>query len=132
MKFYSNQIDIEDGEMGCTLTFNEDKTDPEIEMRMSTRELINRTQKYILLQRTYPEDDFEEDHYYFEPTNFDKACELKDFVMDLYRTRFEMTLNGDFYHVLFEENDAKFEQLKSALETITNRTGKLTIHSIAD
>lgn len=132
MKFYCAEIDIEDGEIGCTLTFKEDKTDPEREMRMSTKKLMNRTQKYILLQRTYSEDDIEEDHYYFEPTNFDKACELKDFIMDLYRSRFEMTLNGDFYQVQFEEDDAKFEQIKSALEIITKGTGLLTIHSLAE
>lgn len=131
MNFFSKEIEIEDGEFGCTLTFNEDKTDFESEMRMSSKELMNRTQKYILFQRTYPENDFERDHYYFEPTNFDKACELKDFVMNLYRTRFELTLNGDFYQVQFKENDAKFEQLKSALKIITNGKGTFTIHSIA-
>ncbi|MEO7310723.1 MAG: hypothetical protein ABIX01_10005 [Chitinophagaceae bacterium] len=132
MKFYSEEIDIEVGAIGCTLTFNEEKADPEIEMCMSTKELMNRTLKYILLQRTYAEGDFEEDHYYFEPTNFDKACELKDFVMELYRSRFELTINGDFYQVQFNHDDATFEKLKSALEIVTNGTGSLTIHTIAE
>jgi len=87
---------------------------------------------YILLQRTHAEDEFEQDFYYFELTDFNKACELKEFVRGLLRTRFEMTINGDFYQVRFKENNLQFEQLKSALETIINRRGTLTIHSMPD
>ena len=132
MKFYSKEIQIEDGEFGYTLTFNEDKTEYKKVSRKSTKELMNSTHKYILLQRTYPEDEFETDYYYFEPSNLDKACELKNFKIDLYRASLELTLNGDFYQIQFIEDDLKFEQLKLALNIITNGTGSLTIHSIKD
>ncbi len=132
MKFYCNEIQIEDGEFGCTLTFNEDEYDYEKEMRKSTKELMNSTQNYILLQRTFPEGNFEDDYYYFEPSDFDKACELKDFIIDLHPTSFELTLNGDFYQVQFKEDNNKFELIKSALEIITNGRGTLTIHRIVD
>jgi hypothetical protein len=48
----------------------------------------------------------------------------------LYRTNFELTLNGDFYQVKFKEDDYKFEQIKHALEKITNGTGTLIIHKV--
>ena len=132
MKFNSKEIQIENDEFGYTLTFSEDKNDYECEMNKSTRELMHSTQKYILLQRTYPEDEFEKDYYYFEPSDFDKACELKNFVINLYRTNFELTLNGDSYQVQFREDGHKFEQIKQALEKITNGTGILIIHNVSD
>jgi len=132
MKFNSKEIQIDNDEFGYTLTFSEDENDYESKMNKSAKELMHSTQKYILLQRTYPEDDFEKDYYYFEPSDFDKACELKDFVINLYRTSFELTLNGDFYQVEFKVDGHKFEQIKQSLEKITNGTGTLTIHNVAD
>lgn len=132
MKFYSKKIEIENDEFGYTLTFNEDETDYESEMKKSINELMNLTQKYILLQRTYREDDFEKDYYYFETSEFDKACELKDFLINLYRTNFELTLNENFYQVQFKVNNHKFEQIKQSLKEITNGTGTLIIHNVGD
>ena len=132
MNFNSNEIQIENDELGYTLTFNEDENSSESEMNKSLKELMHSTQKYILLQRTYPEDDNEKDYYYFEPSEFDKACELKDFVITLYRTKFELLLNGDFYQVQFEVDRDKFEQIKEAIEKITNGTGTLIIHNAVD
>ena len=132
MKFNSKEIEIENNEFGYTLTFNENETHYKSEMNKSAKELMHSTQKYILLQRTYPEDEFEKDYYYFEPSDFDKACELKNFVIDLYRTSFELTLNGDSYQVQFREDGHKFEQIKQALEKISNGTGILIIHDAAD
>ena len=132
MKFNCKEIEIENEDFGYTLTFNEHETDYEVEMNKSPKELMNSTQKYILLQRTYSEDDFDNDYYYFEPSDFDKACELKDFIINLFRTRFELTLNGDFYQVQLNADDQKFQQLKLALQTITNGTGTLIIHNKAD
>jgi hypothetical protein len=132
MKFNCKEIEIENEEFGYTLTLSEHKTDHKIDMNKSPEELMNSTQKYILLQRTYPEDDLDNDYYYFEPSDSDKACELKDFVINLFRARFELILNGDFYEIQLNANDQKFEQLKLALQTITNGTGTLIIHAKTD
>ena len=130
MNFYSKVIDISLDEFGCTLTFSEEEHEYENERR-PINELMNAIGKYILLQRTFPEDDFEDNCYTFEPADFDKACELKDFIIDLYPTAFELTINGDFYQVQFREDDKKFEQIKSAVELITNGRGILNIHRMS-
>lgn len=128
MKFNCNEIQIDDEELGYTLTFSEYKTDYEKEMNLSPAELMNVPGKYILLQRMYAEDEFDDDFYYFEPSDFDKACALEDFVINLFPTRFELLLNGNFYQVEFNADDQKFEQVKLALQRITNGTGTLIIH----
>lgn len=128
MKFNCKKIQIDGDELGYTLMFSEHETDFEKEMNMSPVELMNSTGKYILLQRTYPEDEFDDDFYYFEPSDFDKACALQDFVINLFPTRFELLLSGNLYQVEFHADDQKFEQLKQVLQKITNGKGTLIIH----
>ena len=132
MKFDSRKIQIDNDEFGYTLTFDEDENNSEREMEKPLKELMHSTQKYILLQRTYPEDDIEKDYYYFEPSEFEKACELKDFVITLYRTKFELLLNENLYQVQFRVDDNKFEKIKEAIEKITNGTGTVIIHNAED
>ena len=55
----------------------------EFNIEKSVKEIMNSLQPYIMLQRTYGEDDFEEDFYYFETIDFDKSEELKDFTIEI-------------------------------------------------
>jgi len=83
---------------------------------------------YILLQRTYGEDEFEEDYYYFETVDFDKAGELKDFTIEVYRKQILINCNNEIYEIAINSNNIEFENLKSALGRIANKKGQLQIY----
>ena len=82
MKLDCKEISISDDEFGCTIEFKQEKED-EFNIEKSVKEIMNSLQPYIMLQRTYGEDDFEEDFYYFETIDFDKSGELKDFTIEI-------------------------------------------------
>ena len=97
MTFHSKEISVTNEEFGCTIKFKEDVTDIELELKKSFEELINSKETYILFQRTYAEDRFEKDYTYFESSDLDKSCELKNFVIHFHKTKLEMSLNKEVY-----------------------------------
>ena len=128
MTFHSKEISVTNEEFGCTIKFKEDVTDIELELKKSFEELINSKETYILFQRTYAEDRFEKDYTYFESSDLDKSCELKNFVIHFHKTKLEMSLNREVYKVEFEVGDKKYEELSNALKIITKGMGKLIIY----
>ncbi len=128
MKFDCKEISINDEEFGCTLTYSEKKESVYEEQHVETKDIANFHGQYLLLQRTYPEDDFEDDYYTVELSDFDKSYELDSFTMDLYRTKFLMTFNSEFIEINIEVNDIEFENLKRIILQITNSKGEVNFH----
>ena len=128
MTFHSKEISVTNEEFGCTIKFKEDVTDIEVELKKTFEELINSQETYILFQRTYAEDRFEKDYTYFESSDLDKSCELKNFVIHFHKTKLEMSLNREVYKVEFEVGDKKYEELSNAFKIITKGRGKLIIY----
>ena len=81
-----------------------------------------------MLQRTYGEDEFEEDYYYIETLDFDKAGELKDFTIDMYKTLILIIRDSEKYEININVNDVEFENLKIAFKKIANKEGQLKIY----
>jgi len=76
--------------------------------------------QYLLLQRTYPEDEFESDYYYIETSTPDKSGELKDFSINLYRAQFLMTYDNEIIEIGINTSDEEFESFKKILRKLTN------------
>ena len=127
MKLDCKEISITDEEFGCTIEFKQEKED-EFNIEKSVKEIMNSLQPYIMLQRTYGEDDFEEDFYYFETIDFDKSGELKDFTIEIYRTRILINYNSEIFEINININNIEFENLKIALKRIANKEGQLKIY----
>jgi hypothetical protein len=115
MKFISKHIEISDEEFGCTITFSESENDID----------SMDTEKYLLLQRTYPEDEYEEDYYYIESSDFDKSGELENFSIDLSASNFNLSTETDTYEINFELTTEKYELLKQTLTKLCNGNGQL-------
>ena len=128
MKFDCKEISISDEEFGCTVTLSEKEDEGIAQMNMTMEELMNSSGQYLLLQITYPEDEFENDYYYIETGNLYKSGELKDFSIDLYRRQFLMTCDNELFEISINPNDQEFGNLKKALEKITNNKEQLIIH----
>ena len=103
---------MSDEEFGCTLTFSENRNNNVSKIGITIDEILTSSGNYILLQRTYPEDEFESDYYYIETSNPDKSGELKDFSINLYRTQLLLTYDNEIIEIGINTSDEEFEILK--------------------
>ncbi len=127
MKFDCKKISISDEEFGCTLTLSDEEGNRDVE-NMTTEELMNSSEQYLLLQRTYSEDEFEKDYYYIETSVPDKIGKLKEFSIDLFRTQFVMNWDNEIFEINIDIDNQIFENLKRTLKKIINKKGHLNFH----
>jgi hypothetical protein len=114
MNFTCNKLSVNIEELGCTVQFSE-KKDGDC--------------NYLLLQRTYPEEDDEDDSQYIEFNDFGKSGFYK---------KVKLQLHQDFLSVKFGENQVNvnlntaledYEKLKKALRIISSETWDLTVYN---
>src|SRR5688500_3784892 len=103
MKFDCKEIDISDDYLGCSITFSDRKDEDYIE-NQSYMKIMESMGKYLSLQRSYPEDQFEKDYYTIELSDFAKSGELKDFTINLSRRQFLMNYKSEIIEVQLEAN----------------------------
>lgn len=128
MKFNCNKISISDEEFGCTLTFSEKEETDISSMDLTIEEIISSSDQYVLLQRTYAEDDLDREYFYIETSDFEKAGEYHNISVNLWRTLFVLKYDDEVIEVNFDTDDLEFENLKSILEKIINKNGQLIVH----
>lgn len=128
MKFLSKEIAISDEELGFTLTFYERKSDPIAESKMTIKQLMDLKGEYLLIQKTYAEDDFETDYFYFETNDPEKSGQLNFYTIDLYKNRLLMSFGNELFEINFIIDDQEFEKIQKALKTLTHNKGNLIIH----
>ena len=125
MKFNCKEISISDEDLGCTLTLSENEDDDISEINMTTDEILNSMGQYIMLQRTYPENQYEDDYYYFESNDFDKCGKLYDYKIELSRTMFLLTFENEVFEIQIDVDDNEFKKLKQIIKKITNKKGQV-------
>ena len=126
MNFVCKEISINDEEFGCTVTLSE-KEDNGFDYEETVEEIMNATYQYLMLQKTYGEDEFEEDYYYIESRDGKNTGELQDFDIFLTETEFIITLEDEKYVIKINPNRKIFEELKKVLLKINEHKGKLKI-----
>lgn len=128
MKLNCIEIAISDEELGCQVIFSEKKGLGEEIANMTVEEIIDSIGRYLLLQRSYPEDEFENGNYYFE-TNDENLCgDLVDYEMLLSRTRFDLKIQNETIEVEINPTEKEYLQLKKILPILTDKKGKLIIN----
>ncbi|CAM3181745.1 hypothetical protein [Flavobacterium frigoris] len=125
MKFDCKEISIDDEEFGCAITFSENIDLGEYEEKLTIDEIINSIGTYVMLQRTYAEDELEEDYYYFESSESEQSCEIKDFEINLFRNQFVLTFEKEMYEIQLHLDNQIFEKLKIVLKKIAYKKGKI-------
>lgn len=126
MNFVCKEISINDEEFGCTVTLSE-KEDSGFDYEETVEEIMNATDQYLMLQKTYGEDEFEEDYYYIESRDFEKSGELEDFEIFLTESEFIITFENEKYVIQISPNRKVFDELKKVLSEFTECKGKLNI-----
>ena len=128
MKLNCIEISINDEKLGCQVTFSEKKDLGEETANMSVQEIIDSIGRYLLIQRSYPEDEFESDYIYFETHDEEYAGELVDYEMVLSRECFELNLSNGKIEVLITPTNKEYSELKKILPILTNNSGKLLVN----
>jgi len=116
MNFECNEIEISDCDFGCTITLS-DTINKEYDENLSYEEIINSDEKYILIQRTYPEDFDESDFYYIETTESDVELGAKDkifieFEKELFKIRWSVAM----LEIRLNIESGKIDRLKKILK----------------
>lgn len=127
MKFKCREISINDDEFGCTVSLSDNTEPNNFEKEWTVDEIISSLGQYVMLQKTYAENEFEQDYYYFETSNFDKSGELKDFEITLTQTKFILNIDNDKYEIQINPDRQVFEELKEALKKLVENKGTLTV-----
>jgi hypothetical protein len=127
-KFECKELSISDLEFGCEITFSEKPDTYEPSNELTVDEILASSGQYIMLQRTYAEDEFEDDYYYFESSDFDKSCELEDFKIELTHAKFVITIDNEIFETKINVEELEFENLKIVLSKIINGKGNLIIN----
>lgn len=127
MDFIAKEISISDEGIGITISIcqKEDKYNPNIDL--SFEEIVNSMGKYILLQKTYAEDEFETDYYYFESHDKDNCGELDDYEIVLSHSEFIIKAPNFKYKIGIDSDSILFDELKQALQYFTKDKGKLIV-----
>jgi len=128
MKLECKDLSVSDEELGCTITFSQGMEETKWESNMSIEELTRSLKPYILLQRSYAEDEFEDDYYYFETLDFDKSGELKDFTIEVHRKQILISYNNELFEITININNKEFDDLKASLKKSANKEGQLKIY----
>lgn len=128
MEFVCKEISISDEELGCQVTFSENEDLGAKSKSMSFKEIIESNGRYLLLQRSYPEDDFEDGNYYYETHDENLCGDLEDFEMVLSRNSFVLKFPIEKIEISIKPTEKEYSELKRVLPIITNRKGKLIIN----
>jgi hypothetical protein len=110
MNFKCKELSISNEPLGCTITFS-DSIEQEF-YKTHKYDEINENEKYLMLQRAYPEDEFEKDYYTIELSDFDKSGELKEFRIELDRRKFKIEWNSLTAEIELEINKNEYENCR--------------------
>jgi hypothetical protein len=127
MNFVCREISIDNENFGCTVSLSDTVEEHSFDKEQTVHEIMNSLGQYVMLQRTYAEDEFEEDYYYFETNQFDKSGELDDFEINLTEKNFILTIENHKYEIQIEPNEQEWNELKEALKKLTEHKGRLNI-----
>ena len=128
MKLDCKEISINEGELGCEVTFSESEQLGSENENMSFNEMIVSIGRYLLLQRTYPEDEFDRDNYYFETHDENLCGELEGFEIVLSRQSFELKFDSEIVEISINPSENEYVDLKHVLPIIINKRGNLIIN----
>lgn len=132
MKFNCKEISINDEDLGCQILFTENADIDFKSENMSVKETMEATGKYLLIQRFYLEDDFEDNYEsgnsYYETHDKNLCGDFKDFELELSRQFLVLKFLTGNIEISIQPTEMKFTELKTLLPVLTNKKGKILIN----
>jgi hypothetical protein len=128
MKFDCKEISISDEELGCQVTFSEIPDVGAAIENMSLKEFKESIGKYLLLQRFFPEDDFDSDNLYFETHDENLCGDIDDLKISLSKHSLKLSLDSEIIDISINPTEDEFSELKRVLPIIINNHGELIMN----
>jgi hypothetical protein len=118
MNFICEELSItDDPDFGCTIQFSDTKDSGYVE-NQSIDELINSDKKYFLIQRSYPEELYENDFYHIETSESDTELGFCDkLVIQLNRDKIKIQWCGDMVEIGLKLDERESSRLRKTLKT---------------
>ena len=111
MNFKCVELSItDDPDFGCTIRFSDTK-DKEYDENQTIEEMMTSNDKYFLIQRSYPEDLYENDFYSIETSESDiELSYLDKILIELNEDNIKINWSGDRVEIglKLEENEIKY------------------------
>ena len=117
MNFQCEELTISDDELGCTVKFSDSKSlDDQF---MTIEEIMNSDEKYLLIQRTYPEDEYDLDYYQIESSETETELNSKDkLIVRLSPEKLEIDCSGDHLEIGLSLTDKEHQDLKEVFDVV--------------
>ena len=117
MNFECKKLTItDDPDFGCTIEFSD--TIERNSESMTVEELFNPTSKYLLIERSYPEEENEIDWYTVESSEIEIDFSQKDNIyVKLIPTEFEIYCSGVTMVIGLNLSDQEYSELNKILRT---------------
>jgi len=118
MNFVWEELSITDDlDFGCTIQFSDTKDTGYVE-NQSINELINSDNRFFLIQRSYPEDLYENDFYHIETSESDTELGFRDkLVIQLNRDKIKIQWCGDIVEIGLKLDERELSSLRKTLIT---------------
>ncbi len=112
--FICKQLSItDDADFGCTIEFS-DSIDTDSK---DIQEILNSSEKYLMIQRSYPEDEYENDWYTIETSESDIELNQKDkIIIKLKMNSIEVSWSSMKLVIGLELNDSELHNLDRILK----------------
>lgn len=116
MNFQCEELSISDEEFGCTVKFSDSRSSDE--QFKTDEEIMNSDKKYLLIQRTYPEDDYDSDYYHLETSETDTEFDSDNMMnVTMNQDRFKVDWPGAHLEIGLNLTDKELKNLEEILET---------------
>ena len=94
INFQCIELSIQDQEMGCTVTFSDSKSADD--QYKTEHEIMNSVTKYLLIQKTYAEDEYDMDYCYMESSELSSGFDPNEkMIINLNQERLETNWHGE-------------------------------------
>jgi hypothetical protein len=104
----------DDPDFGCTVEFSDSLDNG----KENIDNIINSTEKYLMIQRSYPEDIDESDWYTVETSENETELNQKDkIIIKLKRNLFEINWTGSKLIIGLELSDSEYNKLNKILQS---------------
>jgi hypothetical protein len=117
--FQCVELTIQDEELGCTVIFSDSRS---ADYQFKTEdELMNSDEKYLLIQRTYSEDEYDKECYYIESSESNKDFETSEKIkININENRIDINWLDEQLIIGLNLKNQEFENLLHILNTKFN------------
>src|SRR5690606_5809553 len=123
MNFQCKELSISDEELGFTIIFSDSQSSDD--QFKTEEEIMNSGEKYLLIQRSYPEEEDDDiDYYYIETSETDTELSPRDkMIVEISQEKFKINWSGDHLEIGLNLTDKEQQELGKAFEvTFKERT----------